>query len=314
MQDAAMIVTRECMGIKEAEEVLIIVDKNTHAIGTVLFNAAKSLGAEVLLLEMLERKTHGSEPPRLVAEAMKSASVIIMPTTKSLTHTRARLEATRQGARIASMPTITEDIMRRAMSADYVRIKERSQKLAELLSNGSEVQLTAPGGTALTFSIAGRKAHADTGDIRDKGSFSNLPAGEAYIAPVEGKTSGIAVIDGSMTGVGVVNTPVKMVIKDGYVTELSGGSEAETLSNLLQDKGKAARNIAELGIGTNEKALPSGSVLEDEKVMGTVHIAIGDNTTFGGVVEAQLHIDGIIKTPTLAIDGQIIIKNGKHLI
>ena len=237
-----------------------------------------------------------------------------MPTTKSLTHTRARLEATRQGARIASMPTITEDIMRRAMSADYARIKERSQKLAELLSNGSEVQLTAPGGTALTFSIAGRKAYADTGDIRGKGSFSNLPAGEAYIAPVEGKTSGIAVIDGSMAGVGVVNTPVKMVIKDGCVTELSGGSEAETLSNLLQDKGKAARNIAELGIGTNEKALPSGSVLEDEKVLGTVHIAIGDNSTFGGVVKTPLHIDGIIKTPTLAIDGQMIIKNGKHLI
>ena len=314
MQDAAMIVTRECIGIKKAEEVLIIVDKNTHSVGTVLFNAAKSLGAEVLLLEMLEGKTHGSEPPHVVAEAMKSASVIIMPTTKSLTHTKARLEATKQGARIASMPTITEDIMRRTMSADYARIKERSEKLAELLSNGSEVQLTAPGGTVLTFSIAGRKAYADTGDIREKGSFSNLPAGEAYIAPVEGKTSGIAVIDGSMAGVGVVNTPVKMVIKDGYVTELSGGSEAETLSNLLQDKSKAARNIAELGIGTNEKALPSGSVLEDEKVMGTVHIAIGDNTTFGGVVKAPLHIDGIIKTPTLAIDGQIIIKNGKHLI
>ena len=105
-----------------------------------------------------------------------------------------------------------------------------------------------------------------------------------------------------------------MVIKDGYGTELRGGSEAETLSNILQDKGKAAKNIAELGIGTNEKALPSGSVLEDEKVMGTVHVAIGDNTTFGGVVKAPLHIDGIIKTPTLAIDGQMIIKKGKNLI
>ena len=89
MQDAAMIVVKECLGIKKSEEVLIIVDKNTHAIGAVLFGAAKGLGTEVILLEMLERETHGSEPPHLVAEAMKGASVIIMPTTKSLTHTRA---------------------------------------------------------------------------------------------------------------------------------------------------------------------------------------------------------------------------------
>ena len=314
MQDAAMIVTRECLGIKKDDEVLIITDPKTRAIGAALFDAAKSLEAEVVLLEMLERENHGSEPPPLVSEAMKKASVIIMPTTKSLTHTKARLEATRQGARIASMPTITEDIMQRTLSADYAGIKERSQKLADLLSSGREVRLTAPGGTSLTISIAGRKAHADTGDIREKGSFGNLPAGEAYLAPVEGKTTGIAVIDGSMAGVGVVATPIRMVIKEGYVTEISGGSEAETLSKLLQDKGNQARNIAELGIGTNEKATPSGSVLEDEKVMGTVHIAIGDNTTFGGVVKAPLHIDGIIKKPTLAIDGQVVIKDGKHLV
>ena len=314
MQDAVMIVVKECLGIKQDEEVLIIVDNKTHAIGNVLFDAARSLGAEVVLLELLERETHGSEPPYMVAEAMKAASVIIIPTTKSLTHTKARLEANKQGARIASMPTITEDIMRRTMSADYISIKERSQKLAELLSTGSEVRLTAPGGSKLTFSIAGRKAHADTGAIREKGSFSNLPAGEAYIAPVEGKTSGIAVIDSSIAGIGVVNSPVRMTIKDGYVTKLSGGSEAETLSDLLQDKGKAARNIAELGIGTNEKAMPSGSIVEDEKVMGTVHIAIGDSHTFGGVVKAPLHIDGVIKKPTLVIDDKIIIKDGKHLI
>ena len=314
MEDAAMVVTRECLGIKKSEEVLIIFDNNTRAVGIALFDSAKSLGADVVLLEILERETHGSEPPGMVAEAMKAANVILMPTTQSLTHTRARLEATKRGARIASMPTITAEVMRRTMSADYMNIKEQSQKLAELLSSGSEVTLTTKIGSKLTFSIVGRKAHADTGDIRERGGFGNLPAGEAYIAPVEGETAGVAIIDGSIAGFGLVNTPVEMVIQDGYVTEIRGGSESESLSGLLKNKGLATRNIAELGIGTNKKAILSGSIIEDEKVMGTAHIAIGDNHTFGGVVEAPLHIDGVIRKPTLAIDGKIVIKDGEHLI
>lgn len=314
MRDAAIIVVKECLGVNRDDDVLIIVDNKTGNIGKILFDITNNLGAEVVLIEILERESHGSEPPCAVAEAMKAASVIIMPTTKSLTHTKARLDANKKGARIASMPAITEEVMRRTMSADYKMIKQRSCILAERLSNGNEILLTSPGGSILTLSIAGRRAHADTGDIREKGSFGNLPAGEAYIAPVEGKTAGIAVIDGSIAGIGLVKHPIRMIIKDGYVSELYGGYEADILSNLLRDKGKEATNIAELGIGTNEKAIFSGSILEDEKVLGTVHIAVGDNSTFGGETKAPLHLDGVIMKPTLAIDGETIIKDGKHLI
>lgn len=314
MKEAARIAVEECLGVKKGEEVLIIVDEKSLHIGKALFDTAKSLGAEAVLIEMIEREAHGSEPPHLVAEAMKSADVVIAPTSKSLTHTKARLEATKNGVRVASMPTITEELMSRTMSADYAKIKERSLKFCDLLSQGSEARLTTPAGTDLTFSIAGREAMADTGILHEKGAFGNLPAGEACLAPVEGKTSGVAVVDGSMAGVGVIKTPIRMVVKDGYVTEITGGAEAKALSDLLQDKGEEARNIAELGIGTNEKAIPSGSPLEDEKVMGTVHVAIGDNIVFGGKVKAPVHLDGIMKTPTLVIDGKTIIKDGEHLI
>jgi leucyl aminopeptidase (aminopeptidase T) len=314
MKEAARIVVQDCLGVKKGEEVLIIVDEKTRRIGDALFNAAKSLGAEAVLVEMIEREAHGSEPPRMVAEAMKSADVIIAPTSKSLTHTKARVEANKSGARIASMPTITEEMMARTMSADYAKIKERSLKFRNLLSKGSEVRLTTPAGTDLTFSIAGREAMADTGILHDKGAFGNLPAGEACMAPVEGKTSGVAVIDVVMAGVGLIKTPIKLVVKDGYVTKISGGAEAKALSKLLAGKGEEVKNIAELGIGTNEKATPSGSPLEDEKVIGTVHIGIGDNIIFGGKVKAPMHLDGIMKNPTLVIDGKTVIKDGKHLI
>jgi leucyl aminopeptidase (aminopeptidase T) len=314
MKESARIVVEDCLGVKESETVLVIVDEKTYAIGAALFDTAKDLGAEVMLLKMIERKSHGIEPPRLVAEAMKNADVVIAPTSKSLSHTKARLEANKNGARIASMPTITEDIMCRTMSADYIAIKRRSEKFADILSQGKEVILTTPAGTNLTLYLEGRQGHADTGDIREKGSMSNLPAGEAYIAPVEGKTAGIFVVDGSMAGIGVVKMPIKMLVKEGYVTDVSGGSEAVELSATLEGQVREARNIAELGIGTNEKAIPSGNPLEDEKVMGTVHIAIGNNSTFGGSVQVPLHLDGIMKRPTLIVNGKTVIKDGKHLI
>jgi len=314
MKEAATIVVRDCLGVKESEEVLIVVDEKSHAIGEALFDAAKGLGAEVVLMEMIEREVHGSEPPRVVAEAMKNADVVIAPTSKSLTHTKARIEATGKGVRIASMPTITEDIMKRTMSADYSKIKERTLKLAQLLSEGKQARVTTPAGTEVTFSLEGRKALADTGILHNKGDFGNLPAGEACIAPIEGKTSGVAIIDATMAGVGLLKTPIKLVIKDGYVVEISGGPEAEALSKLLQDKGKEAKNIAELGIGTNEKATPSGNPLEDEKVMGTVHIGLGNNVAFGGEVDAPVHLDGIMKSPTLIIDDKTVIEDGKLLI
>jgi leucyl aminopeptidase (aminopeptidase T) len=314
MKKSARIVLVDCLGVKKSEEVLIIVDEKSRSIGIALFDTAKSLGAEAMLIEMIERDLHGSEPPRVVAEAMRNADVVIAPTSKSLSHTKARLDATKNGVRIASMPTITEEIMSRTMSADYKKVKEKSLKLRDILSQGSEARLTTPAGTDLTFSIAGREAMADTGILHEKGAFGNLPAGEGLIAPIEGKTFGVAVIDGSMVGIDVIKTPIKWIVKDGYVTEITGGDEAKRLSEILKDKGNTAYNIAELGIGTNEKTQLSGNPLEDEKVMGTIHVAVGDNSTIGGTVSAPIHMDGIMKTPTLLVDGKTIMKDGEILI
>jgi len=314
MKKAARIVVENCLGIKPAEEVLIITDGQTRRIGEALSSAARDLGAEAVLVDMLEREAHGFEPPRVVAQAMKMADVVIAPTSKSLTHTKARREATESGARIASMPTITEEIMCRTMSADYTKIKEVSEKFCNVLSQGSEVWLTTPAGTDLVIHIAGRKALADTGYLCDKGAFGNLPAGEACLAPVEGTTCGIAMIDGTMAGIGLIKTPIKLEIKDGLVTKISGGQEAEALIKLFEGKGNEVKNVAELGIGTNEKAILSGSLLEDEKVLGTVHIGLGDNIAFGGSIKAPMHLDGIMLKPTLVVDGKTVIKDGKHLI
>jgi leucyl aminopeptidase (aminopeptidase T) len=212
------------------------------------------------------------------------------------------------------MPGITEDMMLRCMNADYQAIAERSKKLVEILEKGSELRVTSPAGTDIILHRGNRRAHASTGLLPNPGDWGNLPSGETYFAPMEGSSQGVIVFDGSMAGIGKLKQPIEIVVRDGFAVEIKGGPDAEKLNALVDKYGQPARNIAELGIGTNDQAKITGLILEDEKVMGTVHIALGDNMSMGGTVSVQSHLDGLIKKPTVYLDGRVIMEKGKLLI
>lgn len=296
----------ECYGVKSGESVLIIVDTSTPvSIAKSLFEAAKNLGCEVILMTMLPRTHHGEEIPRPVAEAMKNSDVVIAPTTFSLTHTQARINACKAGARVASMPGITEKMMATGgMTADYNKVNEIAIRLNEKLEKVKRIRVVTDSGTDITFDLEGCKWHMDTGICREKGCSSNLPAGELYIAPKD--ANGIFVVDGSMSGFGILDSPLEFVVEKRYVTDIKG-KHAGKLNSILDKVGDKARNIAEFGIGINPEAKLIGNVLEDEKVGGTVHIALGDNSTFGGDVIAGIHLDGIIRNPKILVDGEKFI-------
>ena len=149
--------------------------------------------------------------------------------------------------------------------------------------------------------------------FRQRGEWGNLPTGEAYLAPLEGQSSGVVVVDGSMAGVGVTQQPIRIVVENGYATEITGGPEAQTLIALLEPHGRDARNVAEFGIGTNDRARLTGVILEDEKVMGTIHIAFGDNKSMGGTVGVPSHLDGLVKQPTVWFDDRKIMEDGRFV-
>jgi leucyl aminopeptidase (aminopeptidase T) len=311
---ASTIAIRDCMGARPGESVLVVTDEPLRAIGYALLRAAKDLGHEAMLIEMLPRKSNGEEPPAQVAELMAKVDVVLCPTSKSLTHTDARRAATAAGARVGTLPGVTEDIMVRCMNADYHRIAERTHRLCELLEQTAVVRVQAPAGTDVRLPIAGRRAHASSGLFRERGQWGNLPTGEAYLAPVEGQSSGLVVVDGSMAGIGVTTRPIHIVVENGYATRITGGPEAEQLIALLEPHGREARNVAEFGIGTNDRARLTGVILEDEKVMGTVHIAFGDNKSMGGTVRVASHLDGLVKQPTVWFDDRKIMEAGRLLV
>ena len=100
-----------------------------------------------------------------------------------------------------------------------------------------------------------------------------------------------------------------------WVPEMWGRDAAgEKLYSIMEPFGKLAFNVAELGIGTHDKAQITGDVLEDEKAIGTVHIAFGDNKSMGGTIRVASHLDGVIMEPTVSVDGETIMEKGKLLI
>ncbi len=309
LERGAHIVLADCMAVKEKENVLIVTDTAKKRIGEALFRAAAELKAEATVLTMLPRSHHGEEPPLLVAEAMKHANVVVCPTQFSLTHTQARKRACEAGARIATMPGITEKMFASGgLTANYEEVAQLTGKVAERMAKAKAATILKDD-SRLTLTLEGREPIASTGLIRKPGESGNLPSGEAYIAPVEGKSSGSLIVDGSMAGVGRLKSPLKITVKDGYVTQIAG-RQADKLVEAL-GPAHEARNIAELGVGTNKSAKLIGVVLEDEKVYGTVHVALGDNSTFGGKTRAGIHLDGIILKPTFYLDDELIIDEGE---
>ncbi len=315
LDTASIIAIRDCMGAKKNEKILVITDEQKRKIGLSLYENALKLGHKALFVEMKSGKQNGEEPSDEIADLMQKFDVVFCPTTKSLTHTDARRAASAKGVRVATFPGITEEVMIRGMNADYKKIAKLSIKLVEILGEGKKIRISAPAGTDLSFDIAGRKAIASKGLFHEKGESGNLPTGETYLAPLEGTANGVFVVDGSMAGLGLIkNANIRIEVENGFAVKITGGNLAARLKKELDSVGKMARNIAEFGIGTNDSAKLSGILLEDEKVMGTVHIALGNNVSMGGNVNVPIHLDGVIKKPTVYMDDKLLMKDGKLLV
>ncbi|HET7122001.1 MAG TPA: aminopeptidase [Solirubrobacterales bacterium] len=310
---AVKTVVRQCMGISPGEEVLVICNPVTEEIGALMRIEAQGDGADATLAVISERDSHAAEPPGAVAAAMTASDVVLAPTIQSLSHTEARKAASEAGVRVGSLPGVTEEMLCRLMTGDLEQIRRRGWAVVTALNSGNQVHITCPHGSDLRISLEGRRGIVDAGEISSRGAFGNLPCGEGYIAPLEGTAEGTLVVDGSIAGVGMLETPTALTIREGHLVETSGEGGSH-LMDLLTVHGPEATNVAELGIGTNEEALLTGNILEDEKILGSCHVAFGASAAMGGTVQVPVHLDCILVEPTIEIDGETIVNGGELLI
>ena len=305
LREPAETAVRQCMGLGAEESCAVVTDDKRMAIGEALYEVASGTTDDTALVRYPPGEQHGAEPPAPVAAAMAGADVVLAPTTKSLSHTRARTDANEDGTRVATLPGITEEVFRVGLDADYEEIAAVCAEVHEAVAGADKLRVTSPQGTDITVRPGDRQWREDTGVVHDAGGMSNLPAGEVFVSPET--ADGRVVVDGTMMPHGRLEAggTVAFTVESGQVTSIEDDGLRESVEAAAAEAGDAAYNFAEMGIGTNLAVTELvGSVLLDEKAAGTVHFAIGDDHGIGGDVEAPIHLDGILREPTVYADGE----------
>ncbi|MCK4729858.1 MAG: aminopeptidase [Candidatus Aenigmarchaeota archaeon] len=314
MQISARVCVRTCMKVKPDENVLIVNENNNNIVDA-FKEACEGAGATARIKNVkLERDRE--EPPEEITIELMNSNVVLLATQHSLTHTTAVINAQKSGVRIASLPGITEEMFCRAVPVDYVKMHELGEKVKRILEKNEFLRVKTDKGTNVELEIKGRTIIIDSGII-DKHNLVNLPDGEVEVAPLETKTNGKIVVDGcgspvcetKFGRVGKIKQDIILSVENGRVVNIEGGEQAEILKNILEDMNDpGAYVIAEFAVGINPKAKITDKILESEKVLGTVHFALGENRSMGGINESKVHWDFVLKDPKIySKDGELII-------
>lgn len=307
-----------CASIDSGEEVLIVTDFNLMSSARILAQSAFARGAKVTLTVMEPRGIDGQEPPRSVAAAMSKSDVILTPVTVSIAHAQATLSALQNGARVLSLTTLTEELLASdAWQADFVSMRPFVQQVAEMFEAAGQVRVTSSLGTDLTFDASGRTGNAHACIVDIPGTFSAAPNIEASFSPVEGSANGTFIADGSIPylGIGLLREPVEFQIRDGRVTKVTGGEQADRIRMIWEEQNDpTVYNIAQVAVGLNpkiERVVGDLGCNYDEGAYGTLHIGIGTSASIGGSVRAPTHFDALMNHPTVTCDGKSLLTAGE---
>ncbi len=347
----------EVLNIRGSERVLIVTNP-AHDVFTLakeLYTAALNRGAAAVLAVQEEKSLLDFADEAVLAAIESEPDVIMLVNSRKLGKDRKAIRKpyTHAGKEYNSIfhyllfgkksirsfwsPGITLGMFAKTVPIDYKKLKYECGRIKAIFDEAEGLHIRTEKGTDLTIGIKNRKALSDDGNFTIPGSGGNLPAGETFISPALGTTNGTIVYDGSLSvadGVIMIQNPVTVRVKAGFVTEISGGDDADVLRESIHraelqagrmgregllSSGKAesyrrnASNIGEIGIGLNPKAEICGSMLEDEKASRTCHIAIGSN--YDEDAPSLIHLDGLITNPTITAsfpDGKeaVLLQNG----
>jgi len=307
----------QCAAVKPGENVVIACDTNKLRIAEALAAAAYAVGGMPTIVMFPPTGAHGAQVPKSVVGACARSDVFFFPTSWSMTHTDARVEAIQNGARGSTMCEVTEDCLcTGAILANYEEIDQLARKIGELLAVAERIRMTSPAGTELEAEITARPVQYETGLFREPGQFAALPNSEINISPIEGTTEGVIVGDVRLMGYGILrNEPIKIEVHKGQVVKVSGGRPADYLNETLKSfRDHKAYNLAEFAVGLNPCARAYATNLEDLGKLGFGHHGIGSNYAIGGSVLAPCHIDVIYSKARLEVDGTTVLNEGEILV
>lgn len=296
--------------------ILVIYDATTQCFLDMIKAAGKASQKNIIFVEIEVGECHGIEPESYVLDQMMKSELVMCITKYSLAHTLARKKITEMRIPFLSMPDYNWQMLKNGAHFVNYRKKYLSvKKYADILSNGSEVRIFSDNGTDLKLNIKGRKGNCCPGMVNDEYLLGSPPDIEANIAPIEDKSNGILVVDGSITDsqIGLLDSPMKLRICNGKIIEFSSRNyqnvriAKQIFANVKSDK---AYYIGELGMGFNDLGMICGNMLVDEGAKGCIHFGMGSNWTIGGKNKVSFHLDFVMKEATVLVDNVKIIERG----
>ena len=314
MMPGAMKAMTQCAAVKPGENVVIACDTNKMRLAEVLAAAAYAVEGIPTIVAFPPTGAHGAQVPKAVVGACARSDVFFLPTSWSMTHTDARIEAIQNGARGSTMCEVTEDCLcAGGITGNFEDNHTLGKILGAHLAAGKTIRMVSEAGTDLTANITDRPVQYETGLFREPGQFAALPNSEVNISPTEGTAEGVIVGNVRLMGYGIIREePVTIEVKAGEVAKIHGGKGAEYLKAILASfQDRSAYNLAEFAVGLNPKSRTYATNLEDLGRLGFGHHGIGSNYAIGGEVKAPCHIDIIYSEASLIVDDRMILNKGR---
>lgn len=314
---SALALTNRALRLKSGAEVAVLVDDNTRHLADVVVDAVRETGAEPVLLVMKPRTRAAEEPPASVAAALASVAAAIMPVSFSLTHTKARNQASARGVRIISLNQPSEDTFEAGvLDVDYDGIAEQAGRLAERLARAKVARLESGRGSVVRIPIEGRKVTSNPGLCVEPGTFASPPCLEVNVGPHEDQTEGEVWVNGAMVPGGAVKEPFLATFRRGTIQRpVPGADGAKWESTVERHRDPNVFRVVELGIGLNPRArVGRGNNPENEGAAGAVHLGLGEGRTFGSAISSSTHSDIVVCDASLWLDDECVIRAGRILV
>ncbi|MCL4519013.1 MAG: hypothetical protein M1587_07435 [Thaumarchaeota archaeon] len=298
-------ILRTCVGLKNNENVAVMCDKQSDTQVINAFRRASiSDGAEPRII--YHSNTCSRAELRCISQQLLDYDVVVDCSGTPLPNEV--YDASKLRIRGLLMYRITPLGVIRGAQADSFELKKEMKRISQVFERASEIQILSGNNYRLSLVGAHRSAVLATGIAMERGELAFFPAGVIAIAPLEKFPNGEVLVNGAITGIGLVKEPFKIGFKNGRLCSIEGTADALPLIQQI-GKRRNGRMLSELGCGVNRRAKDSGTG-EDERVKGSIHIGLGDNSQFHGNIRSMAHVDLILRNASLSLDGKFVIRNG----
>jgi leucyl aminopeptidase (aminopeptidase T) len=311
------------------ERIVVVCDDKLSNIGRSFAEGALDIGLWTRIV-MLDSSQTRHEVPANLHEifASQNPDIFINLLRGTTEETPFRIKVTkmetRRRVRLGHCPGVTYEMLTDgALALDsekYKKMQIFADKLMMRLGGVASISLTDPNGTDLKLGVEDRAFFTDTKVDWKTLKWMNLPVGEVIVAPIENMANGRLVCDSAIGGIGKLTTPIEIEVKDGKVDKLGEGGEAGARIKKALGTDAWSSVIGEFAFGINPSARFSDEFLETEKILGTCHIAFGNNIDFPGGRNCSMnHMDFLFMKPTVRAtykSGEtiLVVKDGKFVI